>query len=116
MFCWSINGKKNQEVGAGLQVSPNARRVLNQLGLDHQVPARAFEPSGIDVYPFRAGRPLVTMSFGDAFSERFGAPYAVMHRAKPADVLYKACKRFANIDILFGVRSFDVATHSRGVS
>lgn len=108
--------KQIQEVGAGLQISPNARRVLNQLGLDRHVQARAFEPSGIDVYPFRAGRPLVTMRLGDAFTERFGAPYAVMHRADLADVLYKACKRFANIDILFGVRSFDVATHSRGVS
>jgi salicylate hydroxylase len=108
--------KQIQEVGAGLQISPNARRVLSQLGLDRQIHARAYEPSGIAVYPFRADRPLVTMTLGRKFAERFGAPYAVMHRADLADVLYKACKRFANINILFGVRSFDVAPHSRGVS
>ncbi|HQZ14125.1 MAG TPA: FAD-dependent monooxygenase [Devosia sp.] len=105
-----------QEVGAGLQISPNARRVLNQLGLDRAVAERAFEPAGIDVYPYRAEKPLVTMTLGRPFAERFGAPYAVMHRADLADVLYRACKRFANIDILFGVRSFDATTHPRGIS
>src|SRR5690349_2655156 len=70
-----------QEVGAGLQISPNARRVLNQLGLDRQVHARAFEPSGIEVYPFRGRNPLVTMTLGHKFAEKFDTPYAVMHRA-----------------------------------
>ncbi|HHY48902.1 MAG TPA: monooxygenase [Alphaproteobacteria bacterium] len=108
--------KRIQEVGAGLQISPNARRVLNQLGLDRQLQARAFEPSGIDLYPFRARRPLMTLALGRAVAERFGAPYAVMHRADLADLLYKACKRFANIEVLFGVRAFDVVGHARGIS
>jgi salicylate hydroxylase len=105
-----------QEIGAGLQISPNARRVLNQLGLDRQIAARSFEPSGIDVYPFRAERPVVTLPLGAAATARYGAPYAVMHRADLAEVLHRACRRFANIDIVFGVRNFDVVSHARGVS
>ena len=105
-----------QEVGAGLQLSPNARRALNQLGLDKALQARSFEPSGIDVIPFRAKKPLVTLTLGKTISSRYGAPYAVMHRADLVDVLYKACKRFANIDILFGVRAYDVISHARGIS
>jgi salicylate hydroxylase len=108
--------KSLPELGTGLQVSPNARRILNQLGLDRPLQARSFEPRGIDVYSFRGRRPLVTLKLGKAVSERFGAPYTVMHRADLADILYRACKRFANIDVLFGVRSFDVATHARGIS
>lgn len=108
--------KKVQEVGAGLQIGPNARRVLNQLGLDKAVAQRSFEPSGIDVYPYRAYKPLVTLELGATMRERYGVPYAVMHRADLADVLYRACKRFANIDMLFGVRSFDAANHQRGTS
>ena len=46
--------KKVQEVGAGLQISPNARRVLNQLGLDKAIAAKSFEPAGIDVVPVPA--------------------------------------------------------------
>jgi salicylate hydroxylase len=105
-----------QEVGAGLQISPNARRILNRLGLDKALTQLAFEPAGIDVHPFRAAEPLVTLELGDIMRQRYGAPYAVMHRADLADALYRACKRFANIDMLFGVRSVDAANHERGTS
>lgn len=108
--------KSIQEVGAGLQISPNARRVLDRLGLDKQLRAKSLEPAGIDVYPFRAGRPLTTLTLGAAAAKRFAAPYAVMHRADLAAILYAACKRFANIDIIFGIRSFDAVSHSRGIS
>jgi salicylate hydroxylase len=108
--------KAIQEIGAGLQLSPNARRSLNQLGLDKALHGKSFEPAGIEVYPFRARKPLVTLALGPAMSGRYGVPYAVMHRADLADVLYRACKRFANIDILFGVRAYDVVSHSRGIS
>lgn len=107
---------KVQEVGAGLQISPNARHVLDRLGVDRALHAVAFEPKGIDVYPYNAKKPLVTLELGGIMLDRFGAPYAVMHRGDLAEVLYKACKRFANIDILFGVRSYDVVSHARGVS
>jgi salicylate hydroxylase len=105
-----------QEVGAGIQISPNARRVLNQLGLDKPISQKSFEPSGIDVFPFRAPKPLVTLRLGGIMRERYHAPYTVMHRADLADILFRACKRFANIDMLFGVRNFDAVTHARGIS
>jgi len=105
-----------QEAGAGLQVSPNGRHILNRLGLDRPLAARSFEPEGIEIYPYGARHPLVTLELGQLMRERFGAPYAVMHRADLADVLHKACKRFANIDILFGVRAYDVEPHARGVA
>jgi salicylate hydroxylase len=108
--------KTIQEFGAGLQISPNARRVLNQLGLEKQISARSFEPEGIDLYPFRARKPLMTLQLGEAVRERYGVPYAVMHRADLVEVLHRACRRFANIDIVFGVRSFDAVSHARGVS
>jgi salicylate hydroxylase len=108
--------KKVQEVGAGLQISPNARRILNQLGLDKAIAQKSFEPTGIDIYPFRADKPLVTLALGPAMREAFGVPYAVMHRADLADVLYRACRRFANVDMQFGVRAFDAVNHERGTS
>ncbi len=108
--------KSVQEVGAGLQISPNARRVLNHLGLDKQIAARSFEPTGIDVHPFRARAPLTTLELGPAVKERYGTAYAVMHRADLADVLFRACKRFASIDMLFGVRAYDVVSHARGIT
>jgi len=105
-----------QEIGAGLQISPNARRVLDRLGLDRALTAASFEPEGIDVYSFRATRPLVTMQLGAAARERYGAAYAVMHRADLANALYRATRRFANIDIAFDVINFEVEPGPRGVT
>ena len=104
------------EFGAGLQISPNARKILNDLGLDDALTACSLEPTGIDIYPWRRPAPLVTLELGAVMRQRFGAPYAVMHRADLADALYKACRRFANIDILFGVRGWDVVSHARGIT
>lgn len=104
------------EFGAGLQIGPNARRILDRLGLDEALTATGLEPVGIDVYPFGRATPLVTMELGAVMSDRFGAAYSVMHRADLADALYKATRRFANIDIQFGVRAWDATSNSRGVS
>lgn len=105
-----------QEFGAGLQISPNARHCLNQLGLGEALDRVSLEPRALDLYPQGAQRPLLSMELGAIMRERFGAPYAVVHRADLADVLYKACRRFANIDMVFGVRHWDVVSHARGVT
>lgn len=104
------------EFGAGLQISPNARKILNNLGLDQAMTERSLEPSGLDLYPDGSAAPLLTMELGQAMRQSFGAAYVVMHRADLVDILYKACRRFANIDILFGVRSWDVVSHAHGVT
>jgi len=104
------------EFGAGLQISPNARRLLDRLGLDGPLTACSLEPAGIDIYPYRRRNPLVTLELGDIVRRRFGAPYAVMHRADLAEALYRACRRFANIDIAFGVRGWSAESHARGVT
>lgn len=104
------------EFGAGLQISPNARHVLDGLGLSDALTGRSLEPAGIDIYPYRRPDPLVTLELGATVREKFGAPYAVMHRADLADALYKACRRFANIDMVFGVRAWDAVSHARGVT
>lgn len=104
------------EFGAGLQISPNARRVLDRLGLGEAISGCSLEPASIDVYPFGRKTPLVTLELGSAARGRFGSPYAVMHRADLADVLHNACKRFANIDIVHGVHEFGAAADSHGVT
>ncbi len=49
------------EFGAGLQISPNARLLLNRLGLDDAIAGRSIEPAGIDLYPFQLHTPKVTL-------------------------------------------------------
>ncbi|WP_323015597.1 FAD-dependent monooxygenase [Devosia sp.] len=104
------------EFGAGLQVSPNARRVLDRLGLDEALRANSLEPAGIDIYPYGRATPLVTLELGAVMRQRFGAPYVVMHRADLAEVLHKATRRFANIDIRFGAGDWAVRQDESGVA
>ncbi|MFD2646443.1 FAD-dependent monooxygenase [Devosia albogilva] len=96
------------EFGAGLQISPNAFRILDRLGLGDAIAATSLEPVGIDIIPSGATRPLTTLELGPVMRERFAAPYVVMHRADLAEVLFQATRRFANIEILFGVESWTV--------
>ena len=105
-----------QEAGAGLQISPNARRVIDSLGLSEVMTRLALVPEALDTYHSGSAKPFFSMELGTIMEERFGAPYGVMHRADLADALYKATRRFANIDIMFGVRSWDVVSHARGVT
>ena len=94
------------EFGAGLQISANARKVLDSLGLSQAIAERSFAPEGIDIFPDARETPLQTLTLGRAIETRFGAPYAVMHRADLLDVLHSAARRFANIDIVFSVTDF----------
>lgn len=105
-----------QAEGAGIQLSPNAARVLDRLGLGRAIRAAAFLPEAIDIYPFRRTKPLVSLTIGQSAEAKFGAPYWVIHRAELAKALHQACRRFANIDIRFGVRAVDIQTHARGLS
>ena len=107
--------ERNSEIsafGAGLQISPNARKVLDSLGLGEAIAEKSFAPEGIDILPDGRSEPLQTLVLGSEIADRFGAPYAVMHRADLVEILFAAARRFANIDVVFGVS--DIAVHSEG--
>ena len=68
-----------EEVGAGLQLSPNASQILIELGLGKALRRAACEPVSLDVVLARSGKRLARVPLGDAMSGRYGAPYLVIH-------------------------------------
>ena len=78
-----------EEVGAGLQLSPNASRILVDLGLKERLAARAVTPEAISIMSARSGGEIVRLPLGEAASLRAGAPYWVVHRA---DLQSGACR------------------------
>lgn len=102
--------------GAGLQLSPNARLLLNRLGLDEALKKVSFEPPCLDVYPFGRGKPVRSLEFGQAAATRYGIPYAVIHRADLHQVLLAAARRSASIEVLWSIRQLDLVRHARGIS
>jgi salicylate hydroxylase len=84
--------EKLSEIGAGIQLSPNAGRILAGLGLDNALAAAALEPRSIDIVSGRSGRTLCAIPASE-FHSRFGFPYRVIHRADLQSILVKAVER-----------------------
>ena len=81
------------EVGAGLQLGPNATRILHGWGLAEALREVAFFPPWIAVRSARDDRPLARMPLGDDIARRYGAPYATLHRADLHGLLLRAVQR-----------------------
>ena len=82
-----------QEVGAGLQVGPNAFRVFDQLGVTEAINALATFPESFTLMDALEAGQIVQLPLGDGFRARFGFPYGLMHRADLHQVLLNACRR-----------------------
>src|SRR6476659_8338792 len=75
------------QVGAGIQVSCNATRVLRTLGLGDALLRVAYYPEGRDYRAWDNGDRLYYTPLGERAEARFGAPYYTAHRADLLDVL-----------------------------
>ena len=69
------------EVGAGLQLGPNATRILQGWGLGQALERLAAFPDKLLVRSAPSGRELACLSLGSRCQQRYGAPYATLHRA-----------------------------------
>ncbi|MDQ0457258.1 FAD-dependent monooxygenase [Rhizobium paknamense] len=79
-----------EEVGAGLQLSPNVTRILDQLGLLEPLRAVWFEPEEVVLRSGQSLKKLAGVPVRHHAESRWGAPYAVLHRATLQRVLVKA--------------------------
>ncbi len=82
---WSVRllerSAQFSEVGAGVQIGPNVTRRLHQWGLQRALQALAAYPDVLHVRSARTGRTLGRLQLGDVALQRYGAPYATIHRA-----------------------------------
>ena len=90
------------EVGAGIQLSPNASRVLAGLGLSAALRRAASEPPGVEVRALDTGRRIGAVALGQSARERFGSPYYVIHRADLQTLLLDALRARPRIRLLMG--------------
>jgi salicylate hydroxylase len=70
-----------KEIGAGVQLSPNATRVLYQLGVGDILEGLACEPPGKRVRLWNTGQTWRLFDLGAASREIYGYPYFTLHRA-----------------------------------
>jgi salicylate hydroxylase len=70
-----------REVGAGLQLSPNATRILDRLSVLGHLADLAVRPPAIVLRNAKDLRQLARVPLGASAERRWGAPYLVVHRA-----------------------------------
>lgn len=79
------------EVGAGIQLTPNAVKALRWLGID-PADARPFRPDAVELRLFNSGRQVYNAPLDKAAEARWGAPYLQVHRADLHAVLLDAAR------------------------
>ena len=86
-----------REVGAGVQFGPNGFKMMERLGLRDAADHLAVFPDDLMLMDSVTGREVTRIPVGSPFRERFGHPYALIHRADLHKVLFDACQRTGKV-------------------
>ena len=103
------------EVGAGLQLSPNASRLLIDLGLGKALQRAACMPASLDVALGRTGKRLARAPLGETMISRYGAPYLVIHRGDLQQILLDHVRSIGSIQLHVGRTPIHIEQDERGV-
>jgi salicylate hydroxylase len=93
-----------QAVGAGVQLSANATRLLCRLGLEAQLRAVACAPEAVEVRDHSTGALNLRTRLGAYGEARWGAPYLQVHRADLQCLLLDAVASKRSIKLRLGAK------------
>ena len=104
------------EIGAGIQLGPNAFSALDALGAGEAVRARAVYADRLIMMDAVDESEVASIPVGDAFRARFGNPYAVSHRSDLHLALLQGAQRTGRIELATSTHIDRVEQDERGVS
>jgi salicylate hydroxylase len=96
------------DVGAGIQVSPNATRLLLRWGLGPALRAHGVEPTGIVFRRYDTGARVGYTRWGSRMARDHGAPYYHIHRADYQAMLHRLARAAPGVRIRLGTTVSDV--------
>lgn len=105
-----------EETGAGIQLSPNAARLLIDLGLQERLRPHVIAPLALRVRDGESGREIVRMPLGETAAHRYGAPFWVIHRGDLQAALASAAGQDLGITLKLGTHVDDFAVHANGIT
>lgn len=108
--------EKLEEAGAGLQLSPNATRIFDRLGVLELLLPKAVRPHGVILRDARTLCQLARVPLGDTAELRWHAPYLVAHRADLQAALLEAVARQPAISLVTGATLCGLERNSHGVT
>ncbi|TPJ17199.1 FAD-dependent monooxygenase [Mesorhizobium sp. B2-7-2] len=105
-----------EAAGAGLQLSPNATRILRRLSVLDRLLPNAIRPRAVVLKDARSLRELARVPLGEAAERRWGAPYLVAHRADLQAALMAAVAERRDIALVTGARVNGFAVDPQSVT
>jgi 3-hydroxybenzoate 6-monooxygenase len=103
------------EIGAGIQLGPNAFSAFDALGIGERARGRAVYTERILMMDAVDESEVVNMPLGEAFRRRFGNPYAVTHRADMHLSLLEGVKESGRVELLTSVHVDRIERHGEHV-
>jgi len=104
------------EIGAGIQLGPNAFQAFDHLGIGDAARAMAVYVDQLRLMDALTAEDIATIDVKDAFRRRFGNPYAVVHRGDLHGVFLRACQENPRITLRTGCAVMDYAQDGGGVT
>ena len=92
------------EIGAGIQLGPNAFSAFDALGIGERARSRAVYTDHLIMMDAVDESEVASVAVGEAFRKRFGNPYAVSHRADLHQSLLEAVKENDHVELLTSER------------
>ena len=87
------------EIGAGIQLGPNAFAALDALGVGEAARRRAVYTDQLVMMDAIDGREVAHIPVAEAFRQRFGNPYAVIHRADIHLSVFEGVQHASNVEM-----------------
>ena len=104
------------ETGAGIQLSPNATRILDRLGVLHALLPAAVRPSAVILRDASSLAELARVPLGRSGEQRWRAPYLTLQRADLQSALIAHVAREPAIELVTGAHVRHAALHAQGVT
>ena len=104
------------EIGAGMQLGPNAFHAFDALGVGEQARKRAVYTDFMVMHDAIDEYQVGKIPTGEAFRERFGNPYAVIHRADAHTSLLEGVQASGHIEFVTSTRVASVEQDADGVT
>jgi salicylate hydroxylase len=107
-----------REIGAGVQIAANGNRVLYDLGLGAAMERIGTTPTGKEVRLWSTGKSRKFIDLNASSTQKYGAPFFLVHRADLHDELLKAVLSIKPNAVHLGARcvGFQDSGKSVGVS
>ncbi|KAI0833933.1 FAD/NAD(P)-binding domain-containing protein [Hypoxylon sp. FL0890] len=91
------------EIGAGIQITPNASRTLQRWALSDELWASAANPTSLAFRRYSGQALVFEKDWGKKIYEKYGAPFIELHRIDLQTALYTRAKELS-VDFRFGMR------------